>query len=246
MDRVIYVAMSGAKETLLAHAANTNNLANANTPGFVADLQQARSMPVFGDGMPTRVYSLTDSPGLDFSRGALVHTGRDLDVAVNGEGWFAIQSKDGSEAYTRRGDLKIDINGLLTTGNGLPVLGNGGPIAIPPAESLFIGPDGTISIKPLGQAANELAVVDRIKMVNPDNNQLEKGADGLVRQRSGAEADADAEVTLATGTIESSNVNIVNSMVDMIELSKRYELQIKVMSKSEKMEESSTSILKVT
>ncbi|MES9898680.1 MAG: flagellar basal-body rod protein FlgF [Sedimenticola sp.] len=246
MDRVIYVAMSGAKETLHAHAANTNNLANANTPGFVADLQQARSLPVFGEGMPTRVYALTERSGLDFQRGALVHTGRDLDVAMNGEGWFSVQSRDGSEAYTRRGDLKIDINGMLTTGNGLPLLGNGGPIAIPPAESLFIASDGTISIKPVGQAANELAVIDRIKMVNPPLDQLDKGLDGLLRLRSGEETDADVEMELVTGSIESSNVNIVDSMVDMIELSRRYELQIKVMSKSEKMEEASTSILKVT
>ncbi|MES9883218.1 MAG: flagellar basal-body rod protein FlgF [Sedimenticola sp.] len=246
MDRVIYVAMSGAKETLLAHAANANNLANANTPGFVADLQQARSMPVYGDGMPTRVYALTDRPGLEFQRGALVHTGRDLDVAMNGKGWFAVQSRDGGEAYTRRGDLKIDLNGMLTTGNGLPVMGNGGPIAIPPAETLYIASDGTISIKPVGQAANELAVIDRIKMVNPPLEELDKGEDGLLRLRSGEEADADAEVGLATGTIESSNVNIVDSMVDMIELSRRFELQVKVMSKSEKMEEGSTSILKIS
>ncbi|MCP3671677.1 MAG: flagellar hook-basal body complex protein, partial [Gammaproteobacteria bacterium] len=167
MDRMLYVAMSGAKETLLAQAANSNNLANATTTGFLADLQQFRSMPVFGDGHPTRVYALSERPATDFKSGAIVQTGRELDVALNGKGWITVQAPDGSEAYTRRGDLKLDANGLLTTGNGLPVTGNGGPIAIPPAEKIDIAPDGTISIRPLGQAVNELAIVDQIRMVNP-------------------------------------------------------------------------------
>jgi len=145
MDRMLYVAMSGAKETLMAQATTSNNLANANTTGFLADLQQFRSMPVFGDGYPTRVYALSERPATDLTSGSIVQTGRELDVAVSGQGWIAVQSPDGGEAYTRRGDLKLDANGLLTTGNGLPVSGSGGPIAIPPAEKIDIAPDGTIS-----------------------------------------------------------------------------------------------------
>ena len=185
MDRMIYVAMSGAKETLLAQANNSNNLANVNAPGFLADLQQFRSMPVFGNGHATRVYSMSERPGVNLGHGDIVHSGRDLDVAISGEGWFAVQARDGGEAYTRRGDLELDINGLLTTGNGLGVMGDNGPIAIPPAEKMDIGPDGTISIIPIGQTAGEMAVIDRIKMVNPPLTELEKGVDGLVRLRSG-------------------------------------------------------------
>lgn len=245
MDRMLFVAMSGAKETLLAQANNSNNLANANTPGFLADLQQFRSMPVFGDGYPTRVYSMSEKPGVDFKHGAVVHTGRDLDVAINGDGWFAVQARDGSEAYTRRGDLKVDANGLLTTGNGLPVIGNGGPIAIPPSEKIEIAADGTISIRPLGQGAGELAEIDRIKMVAPSLDGLQKGADGLMRQQDGQPLEAVAEVQLATGSLESSNVNIVDSMVDMIDFSRRFEMQVKMMKTAEQTDESSSSIMRM-
>ena len=245
MDRMLYVAMSGAKETLLAQSTNNNNLANASTPGFLSDLQQFRSMPVFGDGFPSRVYGMSERPAVDFTHGSIVHSGRDLDVAINGDGWFAVQAQDGNEAYTRRGDLIVDANGLLTTGNGLPVMGNAGPIAIPPAEKIEIAPDGTISIRPLGQAVNELAVIDRIKMVNPDLNDLDKGEDGLLRLKSGEEAEADANVQLASGAIEGSNVNIVDSLVDMIELSRRYELQVKMMKSAEEMESSSAEMMRM-
>jgi flagellar basal-body rod protein FlgF len=245
MDRMLYVAMSGAKETLMAQAANSNNLANANTTGFLADMQQFRSMPVFGDGHPTRVYALSERPAIDFKSGAMVQTGRELDVALNGKGWIAVQAPDGSEAYTRRGDLKLDANGLLTTGNGLPVTGNGGPIAIPPAEKIDIAPDGTISIRPLGQAANELAIVDQIRMVNPANSDLEKGNDGLMRLKPGVTAEPDASLQLVNGTLEGSNVNVVDSMVDMIELARRFEIQVKMMKTSEEMEQSSSSIMRM-
>ena len=246
MDRMLYVAMSGAKETLMAQANNSSNLANANTPGFLADLQQFRSMPVFGDGYPTRVYALSERPASDFKSGSIIQTGNDLDVALNGKGWIVVQAPDGSEAYTRRGDLQLDANGQLTTGNGLPVIGNGGPIAIPPAEKIDIAPDGTISIRPLGQAVNELAIVDQIMMVNPDNADLEKGNDGLMRMKGGATAEPDTSLQLVSGALESSNVNVVDCMVDMIELSRRFDIQVKMMKSAEEMEQSSTSILRLS
>lgn len=245
MDRMLYVAMSGAKETMIAQANNSNNLANANAPGFLADLQQFRSMPVFGDGFPTRAYGLSERPGTDFTHGDQVQTGRDLDVAIAGNGWFAVQARDGSEAYSRRGDLNLDVNGLLTTGNGLPVIGNGGPIAIPPAEKLDIAPDGTISIVPLGQSSLGIAVIDRIKMVNPAIDQMVKGKDGLLRMRDGNSAEADGSMRLNSGAFEGSNVNIVNAMVDMIELSRRYEMQVKMMQTAKAMDESSARIMRV-
>ena len=172
-------------------------------------------------------------------------TGRSLDVAVNGDGWFAVQANDGNEAYTRRGDLRVDSNGLLTTGNGLPVMGNNGPIAIPPAEKMEIAANGTISIRPLGQSAAELAVIDRIKMVNPQLSAMDKGEDGLMRLKDGAEAEADAEVQLANGVLESSNVNIVDSMVQMIGLSRRFELQVKMMQEADEAEKALASIMRL-
>jgi len=244
MDRMLYVAMSGASETMLAQGANSNNLANASTTGFLSDLQQFRSMPVFGNGFPTRVYALSERPDIDFAHGSIQATGRDMDIAVQGDSWMAVQAKDGSEAMTRAGDLQIDTNGLLMTGTGLPVLGNNGPIAIPPAEKMEIATDGTISIRPLGQGANELAVIDRIKLVTPQKAELEKGMDGLIRLKSDEPIIADANARLATGVLESSNVNTVNALVDMIELARKFEMQVKMMKTAEETDAASTSILK--
>ena len=150
MDRSLYIAMSGAKQTLLAQTTNANNLANAQTTGFKSDLEQFRSQPVYGAGYPTRVYAMTENPGTDLSHGAMQTTGRDLDVAIDGDGFIAVQGTDGKEAYSRAGDLRVTPDGLLQTGSGLQVLGQGGPISIPPADKLTIGGDGTISIIPMG------------------------------------------------------------------------------------------------
>lgn len=229
MDQMLYVAMSGAKQIELAQAANTHNLANAHTSGFRADIAAFRAMPVFGPGYPTRVYAMTERAGVDLSPGSMTTTGRDLDVAVNGEGWIAVRAPDGSEAYTRRGDLRISSIGTLETGDGLAVLGNSGPIAIPPAEKLDIAADGTISLLPVGQSATALTVVDRIKLVKPDPASLTKGQDGRMRLKDGGTANADATVQLAAGSLESSNVNAVEALVNMITFARQFEAQIKLM-----------------
>jgi flagellar basal-body rod protein FlgF len=244
MDRMLYVAMSGAKETMISQAANANNLANANTSGFLADLNQFRAMPVFGDGFPTRVYAMDERHQVDFKRGAVESTGADLDLAIRGDGFIAVQAPDGTEAYTRRGDLQTDANGILTNGAGLPVLGDGGPIAIPPEAKIEIGNDGTITIKPEGAQADALAVIDRIKLVNPPLEQLDKGEDGLLRLRDGGEAEADAGVEVLKGMLESSNVNIVDSLVSMIDLSRRFEMQVKMMQSAKETDEAGASILR--
>ncbi|MEQ6341993.1 MAG: flagellar basal-body rod protein FlgF [Gammaproteobacteria bacterium] len=245
MDRMLYVAMSGAKQTMLAQAVNTNNLANVNTTGFRSDLEAFRSLPVYGPGYPSRVYAQTETPGTDLLAGTLSTTGRELDVAVNGAGWIAVQAADGSEAYTRAGDLRVTVNGQLETGAGRPVMGNGGPIAVPPFEKLEIGADGTISIRPVGQAANALAVVDRIKLVNPPLGQMEKGTDGLMRVKDGKSAVADAAVQLSSGVLESSNVNAVEAMVRMIELGRQFETQIKMMRAAQENDAASAQLMRM-
>jgi flagellar basal-body rod protein FlgF len=244
MDRMLYVAMSGAKETLHAQAAVNNNMANANTPGFLADLQQFRSMPVFGAGYPTRVFAMSERPASDRSPGTLDHTGRDLDVAIKEGGWLAVQGADGREAYTRRGDLEVDPNGRLVTGGGLPVMGNNGPIALPPFEKIEIGSDGTISIRPQGGESNEIAEVDRIKLVKASNDELQKGDDGLMHSRNGNVLPADADARLASGSLVASNVDLVGEMVSMIELSRRFELQVKMMKTAEEAGAASATLLK--
>jgi flagellar basal-body rod protein FlgF len=244
MDRMLYVAMSGARETLIAQGNVNNNLANANTTGFLADLNQFRSMPVFGAGHPTRVYAMNERPASDFAPGGIQPTGRDLDVALRDGGWIAVQAPDGGEAYTRRGDLEVDENGVLRNGNGLPVIGNGGPIAVPPYDQIAIGSDGTISVLPQGSAVGEIAVIDRIKLVAPQQDAMRKGQDGLFRLASGDDADADPAQRLTAGALVTSNVNIVNEMVDMIELSRRFELQVKMMKTAQQNSDVATSMLR--
>ncbi|PVV07514.1 MAG: flagellar biosynthesis protein FlgF [gamma proteobacterium symbiont of Ctena orbiculata] len=246
MDRMLYVAMSGAKETLIAQASNSNNLANVNTPGFMEDLNQFRSMPVFGQGYPTRVYALDERPNINFDKGSIQSTGNPLDLAVKGDGYFAVQAADGSEAYTRRGDLRVDANGLVTNGQGLPLIGNGGPIALPPYERLEIAPDGTITVLPEGATPEALAIIDRIKMVNPDAEQLIKGEDGLLRLQDGEEADADAATELVSGALESSNINVADSLVTMIELSRKFEMQVKMMKTAEDLDSASAKLMSMS
>lgn len=232
MDKLLYVAMTGASQNAAAQQAHANNMANVSTTGFHRDFAQARSMQVFGDVFPARVYAMTERPGTDFSAGVLQETGRDLDVAVEGEGWIAVQAPDGGEAYVRTGRLQIDALGMLRTGEGFPVMGNGGPISIPPEEKIDIGSDGTISIRVSGENPNLIVSVDRLKLVNPDQAQLKKGTDGLVRSSGGA-VEADATIRVVSGFVEGSNVNAVDEMTSMLALSRQFELHIKMMRTAE-------------
>ena len=243
MDRLVYIAMSGAKETLLAQAANNHNLANASTTGFRADLSAFRSLAVQGDGLPSRAYAVDASVGWDGTSGELQQTGRDLDVAINGTGWLAVQAADGTEAYTRAGDLRVDATGLLATGAGHPVLGDGGPITVPPHAAISVARDGSVSIVPLGQGAQTISTVGRIKLVNPPDAALQRGADGLFRMADGTQAESDASVQLVSGAIEGSNVNIAETMTQMIELARRYELQVKAIRTAEEDAGAATRLL---
>lgn len=245
MDRMIYLAMSAAKQMLNGQAAAAHNLANANTTGFKADYAAYRAMPVFGDGFPSRVYALAERPGIDFAPGSIESTANDLDVAITSDGMLAVLAPDGTEAYTRAGDLKLDSFGQLTTGSGAPVLGNGGPIALPPSEKIAIGSDGSISVRPVGQEANTLAQVDRLRLVKPDMANLIKGEDGFFRTRDGVPAPVDATVTVTNGALEQSNVNPVGEMIQMIETARRYEMAIKSMYTAEQLDAEGTRLLRL-
>jgi len=233
MDEMIYVAMTGAKQTEYAQAINTNNLANVSTTGFRADLHAFSSKAIDGPGVDGRVNAVIESYGTDFSQGAITNTGRQLDIVVEGPGFIAVQAPDGSEAYTRAGDLRIGAGGLLQNASGHLVLGNGGPIAIPPYSSLHIGGDGTISIQPVGQGPETMSTLDRIKLVNPDVAGLQKGSDGLLYVDDGGVVQADGSVTVQSGALEQSNVNIARTLVNMIELARQYEMQVNVIKTSE-------------
>lgn len=246
MDKLLYVAMSGASENAIAQKAHANNLANVSTNGFQRDLEQARSIPVFGEVMPSRAYAMSERPGTDFSGGAMIDTGRDLDVAVKGDGWIAVQTADGGEAYTRSASLNVDALGILRAGNGLPVMGNGGPIAVPPQQQIEIGVDGTISVRSMGEGPKVMAQVDRIKLVNPDMKNMEKGADGLIHTKDGKAAGADGTVQVESGFLQASNVNAVEEMTSVLTLSRQFELHIKMMKTAETNDESMARVLQIS
>jgi len=246
MDRLLYIAMTGASQVSKAQAVNSNNLANASTNGFRADLEAFRSLPLDGPGHKSRIYAVAEGKGVDFTQGTLNATGNPLDIALKGQGWIAVQAADGSEAYTRAGNLQINELGQLLTGAGLPVIGNdGGPIALPPYEKLDIGDDGTISLRAKGQSANTVANVNRILLVNPDSAEMYKGSDGLMRVNDGIEVVPDANVTVATGVIESSNVNPVESLVNMIALARQFEMHIKVMSTAQENDAATVQLMRI-
>jgi len=242
---MIFLAMTGAKQTEYAQTINSNNLANVSTTGFRADLHSFSSVPIDGPGIDSRVNAVVESYGTDFTQGPIATTGRDLDVAVQGNGFIAVQAPDGSEAYSRAGDLRVEAGGLLSTGAGHLVMGDGGPVAIPPNNSLLIGVDGTISVQPLGQGPETLAIVDRIKLVNPDVSLMQKGPDGLLRMAEGETADVDASVSLMSGALEQSNVNVAKTLVNMIELARQYEMQINVIKTSEENADSAAQMMRL-
>ena len=229
MDRLIYTAMTGAKHVFMQQAGNANNLANASTIGFKSQEHRFRAVPVQGDGMATRAFVVDASVADVFSEGPLMSTGRNLDVAVEGRGWIAVQMPDGTEAYTRAGSLDVNVNGLLQTKSGQTVVGDGGPITIPPDNNIEIAPDGTVSVVPTYGTPNNANAIGRIKLVNPPEGDLVRGADGLFRLRNGQEAPVDGNVRVASGVLEGSNVNVVDSMVNLISLSRQFELQIKML-----------------
>ena len=242
---MLYIATAAAQQAMLAQAVNANNLANVSTTGFKADLLAFQSLPLDDQGVSGRVYSTVDQNGVDLTPGPVTTTGQQLDVAVSGDGWLAVQSSDGTEAYTRSGSLRLTSSGTLINGSGRPVLGNGGPIAIPPAEKIEIGDDGTISIRPEGQTPSAMVVVDRIKLVNPDQSQLVKGEDGLMRLQDESIAAPDSGVRLISGALEMSNVNAVDAMVNMIALSRQFEAEVKLMKLAEENDTSSTELLTI-
>jgi flagellar basal-body rod protein FlgF len=233
MDRLIYVAMTGAKHTMLQQATVANNLANATTTGFRAQTAALRAAPVIGEGLPTRTFVVDSTPGADFRPGAIQHTGRDLDIAIEGRGWIAVQAADGSEAYTRSGSLEPNANGLLQTRGGLNVMGDGGPLSVPPDTRVSIGRDGTVSTVPEGNRPTQVSTLGRIKLVNPDENLLVRGSDGLFRMRDGSAAPAENQIRVVGGALESSNVNAVEAMVTMITLARQFDMQIKMMQNAE-------------
>lgn len=246
MDKMLYIATSGAKQSLLGMAVKSNNLANANTTGFKADIAQARSMQAFGEGLPTRVFALQERAGTNTSAGGISATGRDLDIAMSEQGWLSVLDDAGNEAYTKAGSLSITQEGLLVDREGRQVVGEGGPIILPlPIEKVSFSKDGTIQVRPQGAPANFLEEVDRLKIVQATGRQVEKGNDGLFRAREGQNIDVSTEVSIIPGALETSNVNPVHEMVDMISHQRQFELQVKLMKTAEENDQRAEALLRI-
>ncbi len=246
MDRSLYVAMTGATQMMREQSEVAHNLANADTVGFKAQLSAFQPLTVQGPGLPTRVNGVAHGLGVDMRAGSQIETGRQLDVAVQGSGWIAVQSADGTEGYTRAGELRLTPDGLLTDARGNLVLGDGGPISVPQSSQMNIGADGTVSVVPTGQSPETIAVVGRIKLVDPPVDQLSPGSDGLMYLNDGGAAEADPTVTLKSGVLESSNVNPAQTLVQMIQLSRQYELQIRAIHSADENAQSASRLLQMT
>jgi flagellar basal-body rod protein FlgF len=240
MDRMIYLSMSGAKAAMQRQEVLANNLANVSTNGFRAELAAFRAVPVQGSGASTRVFALESTVGASFEPGAVTPTGRPLDVAMKGGAWLAVQGLDGTEAYTRAGALDVDAQGQLVTKNGLPVLGDGGPIAVPANSEVSIAGDGTVSAK---GANGRSTSIGRLKLVTPEGPAaLTRSADGLFRAGEGDLA-ADASARLQDGALEGSNVSAVETMISMISAARQFEHQMKLIQTAERQEQQAAKLL---
>ena len=245
MDKLIYTAASGLKSHMAAQAAIANNMANASTIGFRAEKVNFNSLLLKGAGFDSRQPASEEVTDFDRSAGAVTTTGRNLDIAIPGDQWMAVQANDGTEGYTRRGDLNISATGVLETGDGFPVMGSGGPITVPPATSVSIAQDGTISIIPVGGDAKNPQVIDRIKFASAQGSQTSKGLDNLIHVQGGGILPTDENAKCISGALEQSNVNMTQSLVDMIENQRSYEVQANLMKSAKDMDESAASVMRM-
>jgi flagellar basal-body rod protein FlgF len=248
MDRLLYTAMTGASGTMNRQAAVAHNLANVSTNGYRAEEHRLRAVQVQTHNqppaLPTRAFVVDASTHTNYDVGPVMQTGRQLDVVVQGSGWIAVTAPDGTEAYTRDGNLQLSVNGVLQTRNGLNVVGDGGPIAVPPDQQVEIGRDGTVSIVPI-TGLRTSSPVGRIKLVNPAEADLERRPDGMFRLKTGQPAPINDNVRLSTGVLEGSNVNASEQMISMISLARQFEMQVKMMTNAETNDRAATQLLSV-
>lgn len=246
VDRAIFLGMSGAKSSMQEIGIISNNLANANTIGFRADYEALQANPEQQDPKATRVSANPERTYSDFQPGPLSYTGRDLDIALQGPGFIAVQTKEGEEAYTRAGNLEVDPKGFLVTSQGDFVLGRGGLISIPQAQSLSIDNFGNIAIQLPGQGEKDLTILGQLKLVDIPTNTLQKGENGLFYVSGDEVVKASDTIRLSPKTLEGSNVNTVKSMVDLIQLSREFEMHVKLMKTMEENATRSNQLLDIS
>ncbi len=247
MDKGLYVAMTGANQLWQAQQINANNLANVDTPGFKADLALYSNVTAKGAAFQTRVNTQLEETRVNFGQGSLMQTNEELDLAIQGDGFFAVQMPDGTEAYSRAGNFNLDANGFLNTPNGLPVLGSTGPIVLPPAQKVDIAGDGTVSYLPQGATDGAMVTVGRIRLVKPESmHDMQKLGNGLYANAGGGPLNESSAVRVNQGFLESSNVNAIEAMTNMISLARQYEFQVRMMDTIEKNAQASDSIMNLS
>ena len=245
MDRLAYTSLSALRGAMARQTATANNLANVNTVGFRGEMAAARALWVRGESYEARAFSSNEVSGADMRQGAISETGRNLDVAVEGEAFLTVQAENGDEAYTRRGDLKLSDTGLLTTGDNLPVLGEQGPITLPPADKVEIKPDGAIYIVPTGGDPNQPQLIDKLKLASPVGSDVVKGIDGLFRVRDGGVLPSDPGGKVIAGSLEGSNVETTKALVDMIDASRAWETQLKLINTARELDGSGADLMRL-
>jgi flagellar basal-body rod protein FlgF len=245
MDRLIYTNLTAMRGSMARQTATANNLANAQTPGFRAEISEAQSLWLRGDGANTRAFAAENVIAADMRSGTITHSGRDLDVALAGDAMLTVQAPDGEESYTRRGDLQISANGLLTTGDGHPVQGSGGPITLPPYDSVAIDAGGRIHIVPAGGDPQQPQQIDRLRLVTPARSDIVKGLDGLFRVKDGGILPDDPDARVITRSIEGSNVNATTALVEMIEASRSWDTQLKLIGDARDLDAATTDLMQL-
>ncbi|MES2290877.1 MAG: flagellar basal-body rod protein FlgF [Pseudomonadota bacterium] len=245
MDRLIYSSLSAMRSSLARQTATANNIANAETPGFRADIAETQALWMRGAGSDSRAVASEEVLNADMKSGTVMATGRTLDVAANGDAMFVVQTEDGEEAYTRRGDLQVGNSGMLTTGDGRPVMGTGGPIILPPADSISIDGQGRITIVPAGGDASQPQEVGTLRMVSPKGSDVVKGMDNLFRVRGGGTLPDDPDASCKSGHLEGSNVSTTKALVEMIEASRSWDMQLKLISDARTNDEAAANLMKL-
>ena len=245
MDRLIYTSLSAMRGSMARQTAIANNLANAETPGFRADMAEAQALWLKGAGLGARAMSSEEVHGADMRSGTVTTTGRDLDIAMTGDALLVVQAPNGEEAYTRRGDLQLSASGLLTTGDGHPVQGGGGPVTIPPADAIRIDTDGRVWIVPTGGNPDNPQEVDRLRLASPAGSDIAKGLDGLFRVKDGGILPDDPEARLVTRSLEGSNVSATTALVEMIEASRSWDTQLKMITDARDMDSATANLMQL-
>lgn len=245
MDRLIYTAYSGMSDSVLRQRVIASNMANAQTVGFRAEMLNSQPVTLKGTGLEARAMSEGEVRGASMKQGTMTTTGNPLDVAVSGKVMLAVQADDGSEAYTRRGDLSIDPTGVLVNGDGRPVVGDGGPVTVPLGSKVSIGPDGSVLVADPATPNDPPQAVARLKLASTEGSQIEKGLDGLFRVVGGGVLPADEEAKLDVGTLEQSNVDPTAILVEMVESQRLFDMRTKLVATAREVDERSASLMRL-